>query len=355
MNLLIVALMSLGLVSGSVFNARIAVDREAFAKPQPDNFQDHGRRRASLVASNQRRSTSISPYEIKQYIEKHRTDEYVSLADYWNRLGIDVEAWEKYGTCEAALFEITLGRGNETDVMLRLYDPSGWSMGGTRYLFFKPIATARRPEWQFLGYLDFEDQRYAVPDHSIITSGSEHWFVLTIQAGRGSGYSLYYDYWYEINNDRLRLVLSYPSGKFRSWIESVPVLEASSEIISATTESDRVTVVIEFTASYVRYGDAKHDRSAELWAKTQRAVFVRRSEEERFRPDTTRSELAMKELDAIYDGEGPSNSEILRYNVRHLERIAAGADEGAKEWLRAYLAECKNTPEREHLLRVLGR
>jgi len=307
-----------------------------------------------LPALDARRQSSVSPYEIKQYIEEHQKDEYVSLAEYWNRLGIDVEEWEKYGTCEVAIFELVLGRSEGSNVMLRLYDHSGWSMGGTRYLFFKPTSTAHHTKWILLGYVDFQDQRYEVPKHRILSSEADHWLVLTILAGRGSGYGLYLDIWYEITDSGIKDVLSYTSSKFLSWRDPIPVIEARSYVIGATTESDRTNVVIDFTASYVLYGGPHLKEKMELWTKKQRAVFVRSSRQIRFRLDSRQSQLSNKELDAIYAGEGPSNSEILHYNVDDLVRIATSTNEKAKEWLRSYLSECGKTPERERLLKALA-
>jgi hypothetical protein len=336
------------------FRSDVAPDQEG-SPTIPIQLEDHalkadadrgdGAKTASLAA--------VSPYEIKQYIEEHQKDEYVSLAEFWSRLGIEAEEWTKYGTCEAAIFALSLGRGEGTTVMLRLYDPSGWSMGGTRYLFFKPSATARETDWRFLGYVDFEDQRYEIPEHSVITSGADHWLVLNILSGRGSGYGLHHDQWYEIDDNGVRLVLSYPSDKFLAWRNPIPVLEASSRIIGATTESDRTTVVIQFTAAYVLYVGAHSNEKIDLWARTQSAVFVRSSRQEPFRLDAHQSQLSNKEVEAVYAGEGPSNKEILRYNFDELEEIATGPNERSKEWLRSYLSECRDTPEKERLIRAL--
>jgi hypothetical protein len=359
----VAALMSLVLISCSEFKSGVAVDQGASSTrtiqpPDHTSKTDADRHNvaqpAALVAPLARRPDSVSPFEIKQYIEQHQEDEFVSLAEYWNRLGIDNEEWVKYGKCEVAIYELALGRNEGTDVMLRLYDLSSWSMGGTRYLFFKPITTAHKPEWRLLGYIDFQDQRYAVPGHRVITSGADHWLVLSIMTGRGSGYSLNHDEWYEIDDNGVKLVLSYPSSKFLSWRDPIPVLEASSKVISATEESDRTKVVIEFTASYVLYGGAHFNERIELWTKTQRAAFVRGSRLEPFGLDGPQSQLSDTELDAVYDGEGPSNSEILRYNFDDLERIATGTNERTQEWLRSYLSECRNSTYRERLLRALA-
>jgi len=354
------------LISSSGFQSGVALDQKASPTKtiqladqdlKTDADRNTGSQSAHLIAPYSSGQDPVSPSEIKQYIEEHQKDECVSLAAYWKRLGIDTEEWEKYGTCEAAIFELALGRGEATTVMMRLYDQSGWSMGGTRYLFFKPFATAHQTEWRLLGYLDIEDQRYEVPEHRVITSGADRWLLFTVLATRGSGYSLHCDEWYEIDDDGVRLVLSYPSGKSSTLSVRVPttVLEASSKIISATTEADRTRVAIEFTATYVLYAGADSDDNIQLWAKTQSAVFARSSRQERFRLDARQSRLSDKEFDAIYDGEGPTNSEILRYNFYDLERIATGANERAKAWLSSYLGECEDTNERERLLDALAR
>jgi hypothetical protein len=359
----VAALMCLLLISCSESKSRFSVDPEASCTnikqladrdTNSDVNRDDGDLSGSLPPLDARRQSSVSPYEIKQYVEEHQKDQYVSLAEYWNRLGIDTEEWKKYGRCEASIFDLALGPGEGTDVMLRLYDDSGWSMGGTRYVFFKPAATSHEKQWRILGHIDFQDQRGEAPEHRVITSGSAGWLVLTILVGRGSGYGLQFDYWYEIDDNGVRLVLSYPSSKFLSWRDPIPVIEAHSNVLAATTESDQTNVVIDFTASYVLYGGAHLNEKMELWTKTQRAVFVRKSRQVRFRLDSRQSQLSNKELDAIYAGEGPSNSQILRYNVDDLERITTSTNEKAKEWLRSYLTECRNTGERERLLKALA-
>jgi hypothetical protein len=255
----VAVLISLVLISCSDLKSSGVIDQEsshtkidqlAERESKPDVSRGEPSHSAFLAALDSRRPDSVSPYEIKRYVDQHKSDEYVSLAEYWKRLRIDIEEWQKYGKCEVAIFEVEPGSGEAADIMLRLYDQSGWSMGGTRYLLFKPISVANETEWKLLGHIDLQDQRYAEPQHRFIASGPAHWLVLTILAGRGSGYCLYYDEWYEIDDNGVKLVLSYPSNKFLSWRDPIPVLEASSEVTSATTESDRTSLVIDFTASY---------------------------------------------------------------------------------------------------------
>ena len=301
-----------------------------------------------------RKPNSISPYKIKEQIDQQQQDEHISLEEYWKRLGIETERWGKYGKCEVEVFELELDREEGPEVILRLYDDSGWSMGGTRYLVFKPGTDDHGTEWKLLGHIDLEDQRYSIPEHRVISSGESRWLVLRALTGRGSGYGLYLDQWYEFTDGGIRIVLKYPSKKILARTKPLPILEAESKIISAITESGTTKVAVEFSASYVLFDNGQADQKTNLWNKKQKSVFIQKAESEEFKFVPKESELSEEELNTVYNGEGPSNSEILRYNYRDLEKIALGKDETIHEWLRLYLKECKDTQEKENLLKVLA-
>src|SRR6478736_850413 len=93
-------LMSLLLIPCSESKSRFLLDPEASSTntnqladrdSHPGVNLDDGDPSGSTPALDARRRSSVSPYEIKQYVEEHQKDEYVSLAEYWNRLGIDTE------------------------------------------------------------------------------------------------------------------------------------------------------------------------------------------------------------------------------------------------------------------------
>jgi hypothetical protein len=52
---------------------------------------------------------------------------------------------------------------------------------------------------------------------------------------------------------------------------------------------------------------------------------------------------------------GLSNEKLLVYAFPGLEKIAAGSDANAKEWLWSILGQADNTPEKQKLLELLGR
>lgn len=295
---------------------------------------------------------SISPYSIKEYIEQHSSDRYVKLDGFWKPLGIDVEEWEQYGRCEATIFELGFGTDQPMVVMLRLYDHSGWSMGGTRYVFFKK-ANDSLLEWVLLGYTDFQDQRYQQPEHRVIESGTGRWIVFKILAGRGSGYSRYNDEWYEIGDNGIKDVLIYVSGEYLGSFDPTPTVSLGSKIVSATTESDQTTVVVEFSASYYKQDTGPSIERIDLWTKTKRAVFVRSPGAEKFLLNEAQSQLSSAELEVFCDNDGISNSEFLQRNFHELEKIAGSTDEARKTWLRSFLQQCTHTTTSERLLRIL--
>jgi hypothetical protein len=54
------------------------------------------------------------------------------------------------------------------------------------------------------------------------------------------------------------------------------------------------------------------------------------------------------------DGENITPEEVLKYNYRELNRLAAVGNAKQKDWLRNYLADCDDTVERKSLESVLG-
>src|SRR5258708_4480725 len=152
----------------------------------------------------------------------------------------------------------------------------------------------------------------------------------------------------------MKLVLSYPSSKFLAWQDPIPILELGSKILSASAESDRTSVVVELSSSFYLEDPGRPNEKTNLWVKTQRVVFARFRDADVFVLDAKRSQLSSAERKAIYDDEVPTNSELLRYDFVELQRLATGTNEIGKAWLRSYLAQCKNTAERERLVKTLS-
>jgi hypothetical protein len=283
-------------------------------------------------------SEPVSPYQLRRYVLDHKNDNpggdmHLSLESYWLRLGIATEDWRGYGNCEVALFKISLTGGARQDVLLRLYDHSGWSMGGTRFLLFKKSDAGQQAAWRFLGYIDLDDQRNGLPEHEIVEAGTKRWLAITALAGRGAGYNSYVESLYEITDNGLKDVMSFPSHGHLMCesLNQAPGREFDGRI--ACVQNDGTTIIVELNISYPIDG-------LELWKKKQTAVFKKCGESAEFAFDAAASELTEEELQDVYDNDmWLTKEQTIKYYRKELEGIASGNDSKRKEWLGQFLPE----------------
>jgi len=300
-------------------------------------------------ASGNPKRGPVSPFTIKRYIAEHQGEEVVSLEEFWQRLGIETEQWRKYHKCKANIFRLQLDSKPGAEVMLRLYIPYGWEWGGdTRYLIFKLRKLHRKPVWELLGFIDFEDQRDHVPSQRVITIGNRHWLVLTLLADHGSNVGIYHDVWYEIDHRGVTPVLRYTSRKV---ITFFPHVYSSSRILGVNIESGKPRVTIRFS---VRYGwDEGRGPEYTLWTKRKTASFTKLRDSKEFVLDRRRSSVTAQELKVIYGDEGIIPKELLKYHYPSLVKIAAGREGRAKAWLRIFLGTLEETPEISRLYQLM--
>src|SRR5262249_16987258 len=151
-----------------------------------------------LKMSVEQRVESVSPVAIRRYIAAHQRDESASLREFWRRLGIAIDRWQECRKCEAHIFRLQLDNEPEPEVMLRLNGRFGEEY--FLYLIFKLRKAGHKPTWKLLRVID-EYRQVRVPLQRIITVGNHRWLVLTTLEGRGSGFSLFKDTWYEVDRE----------------------------------------------------------------------------------------------------------------------------------------------------------
>jgi len=283
----------------------------------------------------------VSPYEIRRYVLEHRDhtvgpDYILSLENYWLRLGIPVEEWRGYGRCKVDLFRVALSSGSRDDVLLRLYDDSGWSWG-CRYLLFRGLEAEQcgQTQWTFLGAIDLTDQRYGLPEDEVVEAGNKRWLAIKMLVGRGSGYNSYAESLYEITANGFDEVLTFPSHRYISGegVRDLPSSLLHGRIINTRASEGGASIVVEITITYSVEG-------MELWKKRQRATFNRDADSSSFELDPTRSDITEEEIDDVFDSDMwlPKDKMIKYYN-KELTRIALGNNTQAKEWLARFLPE----------------
>lgn len=293
------------------------------------------------------RDGAVSPYEIIRYLKKHRNAPEFSMAGFWQSLGID-SADGNWQGCDVDLFHLSLDNEPGNEVLLRLY-----SWGNCRYLLFKPTMKSRLRSWRFLGVIDKRQDNPPAP-HKLVSTASQRWLVITDEADRGSGYGQNYQDWYVVTSKGIKKVLRYPARRYFSGWGSGLEAWSDSAILKVREEAGLATISLRFTISYSTSIWEKHrDKSINLWRKNQLVSFKQVADSKEFYFDQARSQLSQREIDALYDGLFTACEDVLQYNFPDLVRVAKNKNVAVKTWLKKYLSECTDSPQRRNLLRRL--
>jgi hypothetical protein len=310
------------------------------------------------------RVVTISPFEVARTINKART-EATELNLLWESLAIDEKGFEGCGGyCRARIWfhELDGRPGAEVVVMV-----SGF-FELSRYLIFTPAGK----QWELLGYIDHTFNKYEMSRHRVEHTGKDAWLVIRAQEGSGSGFALYADTWYQVNANGVRPVLTYPADGHTN----PGSLGVSREFVANRITRGAKDIAVRYTVTY----------SATLFdkrASTRRFVNLHRltyswdEAEARFILAPSKSDVSEAEIAAIAniesDDEEQSGTKIgrtsfyskaksfaghgyevfLKNNSAVLMKIATGRNSGAKEWLRHFLEECDDIPEKKAIAEVL--
>lgn len=143
-------------------------------------------------------------------------------------------------------------------------------------------------------------------------------------------------------------------------------------VVLSASRSAEVTIAYRVAYTSLDYIDNCSDKLATNY---HRARYVWSPRVERFVFDRAGSDISEAEIDAIANIQsedepntgkkignttfyslseskgfvGGGYEVFLKYNSRRLMKIAKGTDEPRKEWLRQFLKECDNTPEKKLL------
>lgn len=112
------------------------------------------------------------------------------------------------------------------------------------------------------------------------------------------------------------------------------------------------TVEVEFSTAY-RDDYKAGNSSGPLWAKKQRAVYTGDARRGKLILDSVRSDVTGQEIEEIYENDVLHCGDIFKYNFTELKGIAAGRSAQRKTWLREYLNQCKDGPEKQELEQLL--
>jgi hypothetical protein len=276
-----------------------------------------------------------SPHLIEWFID---VNENVDLKQIWALLKMEISADMSYrckGDCEAETFDVDMGAGKERAVALRISYKDGQDH---QYLFFKRAKSDSGDEtWQFIGNIP----AHGPPEYRIERGDDRTWFLMKELRGRQS----YAEVWYEINGKGVREVLSYPIQGQSLFCRNNLARTYATLLFRHDFENGIYTVPIQFILTY-HITDCGKKEGARLFAKGQKAYFVWDEGKQRFVLDKTRSEVTEEELGGVYSNERLSGEKLIEHNFAELLKIAKTGDAEQKRWLRTFLNEVKDGPQK---------
>jgi hypothetical protein len=305
---------------------------------------------------------SLSPYDIALFIADNPD---ADLRDLWGQLGIkslnfgdSSVSVEQHGqtdrfltnckVCDVETYAYELDGEPGREILLKV---SFFLEQSCRYLLFKQLKNrGGKSEWKLLGHIDHGFGKYRMPEHSIVNEGGKQWLTVKVQEGSGSGFALYHDRLFDVSGKRLTEILRFPSEGHLSTCCHYPTRKFEARIIKCETVNNVTTVELEFSISYSSYLDSD---DFELWKKKQKAVYKTDPKSGKLVLDTTQSDISEEEIDAIYNGEGLSDEELIKYNSEELQKIAAGQESRHKQWLRLFLNQGEQSPGKESLRQLI--
>ncbi len=314
----------------------------------------------------------ISPFALAKSINDVRRKHVdVDLKETWQKFGIEGGSFEECSNdCEARVFRHELSSHTGPEVVLKLTR----FVDFCRYLVFGRTQDGRG--WKFLGHIDHDFNKYEMARHRIASANGKPFLVVRGQEGSGSGYALYAETWYEVSDNGVKPVLSYPSdGHTNPWPAGL-ARSFNVTTIPVAARANRLTV--QYTVSYDAAGYDNDNVKLEF-VNQHRAAYSWDAAQGKFVLDPQHSNISAQEIAAIANiqsedepkagtkiGEttfysssqafiGGGYEVFLKYNSQRLMAIAKGRSAKSKSWLKQFLTECRDTDEKKALLAALGK
>ncbi len=293
---------------------------------------------------------SKSPYEIQRYLKANKD---ASLNEIWQFLGLEGKDDMSYPCgdyCHTEVKRLDIGEANRRLFLLKVSMELGEYY---EYFFFENRKTNsnKKSEWRFLSSVDSSLQRYGPPAYKFVSTKDQYWFALTELWGRGSGFSRYGARWFAINEDSIKEVLAYPESELHTTWPPDLHFEYAASLVNPDALNLKQDVTVEFQLVY------KIGKRFEiiLFKKKLTASYVWDDEKHEYIFEATKSDFTEEEREATFVDDTLKNEEMLKYNLRELETIAARGSREKKEWLKAYLENAPDSAEKRILQNALNK
>lgn len=329
----------------------------------PSSIQDISSSEASTEVTRELPDT-LDPYSIKQYIdENHSIDAGLlwqeleigsEMQTVYPRIGFKPEEiesvlFESCESCSAEIFKLELDGDPGKEVLLKIYE----NLGLTRYLIFQSRKIGESVSWKLLGHADHDFARYYNPQHRVQNFGGKKWLVVTCQGISGTGVSLDYDRWYEVDGHGVREALSLSAEGHQSTASGYPERKFASRVVNYQRDKTGEKFTVEYSIKQQVYIGSE-DQRIKFKDRKQAAVYIRRPHADKFELYQRFSEITPDEIKTAYNIDTFSSEDFIKFNFASLEKIARYGRQAHKEWLRGFLQDCEDTPETISLNLILN-
>ena len=361
-----------GVMAAAMLNALLFPDATLDQKPSAVSIPVASAATEDRLAAERASVDSTSPFQLAKSINDVRRKKVdVSLAQMWQKFGVDAGGWENCSNeCRAQVlrFELSAHPGAEVVLKLTRFEEL------CRYLVFARSIDGRG--WKFLGFVDHNFNKYEPARQRVASANGRPFLVIRGQEGSGSGYALYAETWYDVSDAGVKAVLSYPSdGHTYPWPAGLSRSFKATNLPDAK-RSGRLTIQIAVDYDTDGYEDVPVKLS---FANRHRASYLWDQAAGKFVFDPQLSNISEREINAIANIETEDNPKdgtrignstfyssakafvgggyevFLKHNLPRLLTIAKGPHTNAKQWLRRFLNECEDTDEKKSLVAAVGK
>jgi hypothetical protein len=287
-----------------------------------------------------------SPATLARYVESHRIVDWKALrsalglkeSEYWLApCGSNFPAAEMPCSPEIA----TVVNPDQAIVII----PGGYTVEFLRYL------QVRKDVWQFAGEFS-AFQRNSPSHHEFVQFGAKPFVKIASDLSQnGMATQQVLEDWFDLTQPDFDSVFSVTvdGSQSRFGFGVGRTIEAKC-VFSQSAETEQIDMTLN-----IHFDGPGLDLPV-----TYSAVYGRAASEKKFAirgaysGSDRRTTISNEDFEELADPfSGLSNEKLLAYALPGLQKIAAGSDADAKEWLQSVLNEAKDTPEKKALLELL--
>jgi hypothetical protein len=311
----------------------------------------------SLVA---RPTAPFDPGRIVERIAEIARNGSEGLSDFWRETGMSGKVRETTATAtEETSFDFTCSSNCSAEVVgfdNFLAEPGTDALvkiQSSNFMFSRFVLEHKgRKGWRVVDYVDSLDNRYGAAQAKIIPSAGRRWLVITSGGSGGTGVFTSYESWYELSRGRFVCVLEHVAQGHDLNLD--PAREFFARFMRHRTDAGRDFLEFTYHVSFTNGFGTKDEFENRLWEDEWTVTFSRPTIGGPFRFDAKGSQLTRHFVDAVFDYDTVSESELVRLLAPRLLAIAHNPADRRRRWLRDFLDRNAEEPEAARIHRAMA-